>query len=429
MRKKLLKLSGILLIAFGIWAIVYALGIMAYNVSFWRYLLLIGLVSSAAGLIKLIFIKEIKSKKIKRIIAVFHVFIVIIAASFFTVEGILVHYAAKKESTKPDYIVILGAGLWKDTPSQVLSYRLNESLNLINTLPKDVKIIVSGGQGPGETIPEAEAMKTYLINKGIDGSRIIKEDRSTCTLENLEFTKGLLEKTDSRKDISITLVTSNFHMYRSKALANRIGFNKVHCWSAPVHPFITPVYYFREYGAVVKSLIFDWPSKTPSDPEVGEVMDEYKGVKVFNNGSNYSQNHGKNYSSDGYYYGYKWQCVEFIKRFYYDVKGHKMPNGFGNAKDFFNTKLDKGEFNKERGLYQYQNGGNVKPQADDIIVFNDTTYGHIAIVSQVGADYIEIVQQNIYGKPRDRMTLKIKDGNYYIGGKRKPAGWLRCSKA
>lgn len=67
---------------------------------------------------------------------------------------------------------------------------------------------------------------------------------------------------------------------------------------------------------------------------IGKVIDSYKEVQVYYNGSDYSKNHGKNYSEDGYYYGYKWQCVEFIKRFYYLAKNHRMPDVYGNAKDF-----------------------------------------------------------------------------------------------
>ncbi|MBC8061759.1 MAG: CHAP domain-containing protein [Clostridiaceae bacterium] len=158
---------------------------------------------------------------------------------------------------------------------------------------------------------------------------------------------------------------------------------------------------------------------------IGDEIDSYKGVKVYNNGKDYVKNYGKNSSKDGYYYGYKWQCVEFIKRFYYDVKAHKMPDGFGNAKDFFDVSLKDGALNKKRGLLQFKNGGKTKPESDDLIVFNDTKYGHVAIVTEVGADYIEIVQQNIYNTPRAKLMLSEKDGNYLLGDTRKPAGWLR----
>lgn len=161
--------------------------------------------------------------------------------------------------------------------------------------------------------------------------------------------------------------------------------------------------------------------------EIGEQKDSYKGVAVFNNGRDYVQDYGKHYSRDGYYYGLKWQCVEYVKRFYYDAKNHKMPDGFGHAKDFFDETVKQGELNKKRGLLQFKNGENMKPQADDLVVFNDSTYGHVVIITEVGEDYIEIIQQNIYDNPRDRIKMSVKDGKYFVGGngQRAPAGWLR----
>lgn len=158
---------------------------------------------------------------------------------------------------------------------------------------------------------------------------------------------------------------------------------------------------------------------------IGNVIDTYKGVNVYYNGEDYGKNHGKSYSKDRYYYGYKWQCVEYVKRFYYEAKNHKMPDVYGNAKDFFDDDLSQGELNEKRGLYQYRNGGDEKPCEDDLLVFTDTTYGHVVIISEVGDDYVEVVQQNMGQDSRDRFELKCVDGNYYIGGKREPAGWLR----
>ena len=59
------------------------------------------------------------------------------------------------------------------------------------------------------------------------------------------------------------------------------------------------------------------------------------------------------------------------------------------------------------------------------MVFNDTKYGHVAIVTEVGTDYVEIIQQNIYEKPRVKLTLSEKNGNYTVEGAKKPTGWLR----
>ena len=65
------------------------------------------------------------------------------------------------------------------------------------------------------------------------------------------------------------------------------------------------------------------------------MLDSYRGVPVYDNGLLYFRNHGKNYSKDGYYFGQKWQCVEFVKRFYYQAKNHRMPDVMGHAKSFF----------------------------------------------------------------------------------------------
>ena len=158
---------------------------------------------------------------------------------------------------------------------------------------------------------------------------------------------------------------------------------------------------------------------------IGETIDAFNGVEVYYNGSEYGSVHGKHYSKDGYYYGYEWQCVEFIKRYYYDYLGHEMPDGYGNAKDFFDDSIPQGEVNEKRGLIQYRNGDNVMPKVNDILIFNDTTYGHIAIISEVEDDYIEVIQQNMGTQTRDKFELKKDGNNYYIGGHRTPAGWLR----
>jgi uncharacterized SAM-binding protein YcdF (DUF218 family) len=84
-----------------------------------------------------------------------------------------------------DYIVVLGAGLRGSKPSITLKQRLDASLNYISS-HKDIPIIVSGGQGPGDDISEAEAMKDYLTSNGGSKERIVLESKSTSTEENLQ---------------------------------------------------------------------------------------------------------------------------------------------------------------------------------------------------------------------------------------------------
>jgi len=163
----------------------------------------------------------------------------------------------------------------------------------------------------------------------------------------------------------------------------------------------------------------------PPPPEVGAVIDSYQDVMVYNNGPEFATSYGRHFSDSGYYFGQKWQCVEFIKRFYYQSKGHEMPDVMGHAKDFFDPNLASGNLNLRRGLIQYTNGSNEAPQAGDLLVWNRGTYGHVAIISQVTHNDVEIVQQNIAGFPRDHLPLQHLFNNWIIGGQIQPAGWLR----
>jgi hypothetical protein len=160
----------------------------------------------------------------------------------------------------------------------------------------------------------------------------------------------------------------------------------------------------------------------------GRPIDSYRGVEVIYNGFLYSRSYGKSYSSDGYYYGQKWQCVEFIKRFYFDALEHRMPDVMGHAKDFYDPDIFHRGYNSRRDMIQFQNGGDESPAIDDLLVFRDTGYGHVAIVIAVSAEEIEVIQQNIIGRSRQTFTLQRINGNYTISAPKSPAGWLRVKR-
>lgn len=132
---------------------------------------------------------------------------------------------------------------------------------------------------------------------------------------------------------------------------------------------------------------------------------------------------------DGYNLGLKYQCVEFVKRYYYKHLQHKMPDSYGHAKDFFDKTLRDGQKNKPRGLTQYTNPSQTKPKINDIIIFDGTVfnrYGHVAIISNVTDNEIEIIQQNPgqFGKSREQITLIGINGKWKINNGR-ILGWLR----
>ena len=161
---------------------------------------------------------------------------------------------------------------------------------------------------------------------------------------------------------------------------------------------------------------------------VGERIDSLNGVFVFYNGGvgNVS---GRNTTSDGYNIGLKYQCVEFVKRYYYEHLKHKMPDSYGHAKDFFDNNLTDGQKNTRRNLTQYTNPSQTKPEVDDILIFDGSglnKYGHVAIISNVSEDEIEIIQQNPgqFAKSREIISLHRTNGKWNINSKR-ILGWLR----
>ncbi|WP_407309716.1 CHAP domain-containing protein [Desulfosporosinus sp. SB140] len=157
---------------------------------------------------------------------------------------------------------------------------------------------------------------------------------------------------------------------------------------------------------------------------LGKIIDNYKNVPVYYNGQDYTKDKEESFSSDGYYCGLKWQCVEYVKRFYYVAKHHRMPDGYGDAKDFFDPSVPQGGLNQQRGLKQYINGGNEKPELDDILVFTNPPYGHVAIVTKVTTNSIEVIQQNAKSS-RQVFTLIVNKGHFFVGTSWKPVGWLR----
>lgn len=163
-------------------------------------------------------------------------------------------------------------------------------------------------------------------------------------------------------------------------------------------------------------------------PAIGQAIDEYRGVTVYYNGGQIDRSHGQHYSPDGYYYGQKWQCVEFAKRFYFVALQHPMPDTFGNACDFWDEGVAAGQLNYRRGLLQYRNGGEFPPQVDDLLVFTNGNYGHVAVISKVEADQIQVVQQNVAGHSRQKLAYWQRSCRYYLGDGQQPVGWLRLEQ-
>ena len=184
------------------------------------------------------------------------IFVVICIAIFVFVEGIIIYNGFVQDKGKSDYVIVLGAGLRGSRITTALRCRLDSAVEY-NKLYPEVPIIVSGGQGPDEDLSEAEAMKNYLITKGVDEKLIIEENKSTNTYENFKFSKRKIKEIDDKKNITITVITNNFHMYRAKMLAKDAGF-KCLGYPSPGHKVLAVNFYVREFFAVIKTIVFGY---------------------------------------------------------------------------------------------------------------------------------------------------------------------------
>ncbi|MFY0801500.1 YdcF family protein [Peribacillus frigoritolerans] len=145
-----------------------------------------------------------------------------------------------------DYLMILGARVKGSVPSLSLQYRIDKAAEYLSA-NKHTVVIVSGGKGPGEDISEAKAMQQGLIAQGIEEARIMMEDKSTTTHENIVFSKELIPDTAT----SGLIVSDDFHIYRAVEIAKKEGLDMKGL------PAKTPKVsllksYTREYLAITK---------------------------------------------------------------------------------------------------------------------------------------------------------------------------------
>ncbi len=184
-------------------------------------------------------------------------------------------------------------------------------------------------------------------------------------------------------------------------------------------------------GLVFIGLLGFWAFKKynfDATTAIGQKIDELNGVDVYYNGR-VTHVSGRNTASDGYNLGLKYQCVEFVKRYYFEHLNHKMPDSYGHAKDFYSSGIKDGGKNDRRNLTQYKNPSVFKPQNDDLLVYSGTAfnkYGHVAIVSKVSENEIEIIQQNPgpFANSREIYAL-TKTGDKWKVNNDRIVGWLR----
>ena len=166
--------------------------------------------------------------------------------------------AGRKPDEDLEVLIVLGAQVRGTRVTNSLKRRLDRACTYLEEHPQTVAVL-SGGQGRGEDISEAEAMKAYLLKCGIESSRLLMEDKSTTTWENLKFSHSLYGKSCSGQDLhgeKTGIVTNDFHVCRALMMAKKQGYEKVQGVPASSNPVLFLNYLVREFFACGQTLFW-----------------------------------------------------------------------------------------------------------------------------------------------------------------------------
>ncbi len=199
-------------------------------------------------------LKTSKGWRRKMMIA-FLVLLACVAVVAVVFSAMMIGAAVNRPASEDATLIVLGAKVNGRTPSLMLRGRLEVAFDYLQAHPNAV-CIVSGGQGSDEACSEAEAMAEYLIAKGIPAERILLEDRSTSTFENIQYSLEIIREKGLSENLAIA--TQEFHQYRAATLARRAGAQSVGAvtCASPLHLLLC--YWVRECAAICRLLILKY---------------------------------------------------------------------------------------------------------------------------------------------------------------------------
>ncbi|MGM9671313.1 MAG: YdcF family protein [Oscillospiraceae bacterium] len=177
------------------------------------------------------------------------------AAVFAVFEAPVISNAKTDADPQSDYLIVLGAGVNGSAPSLSMVNRLESALDYLEAYP-DAVAIVSGGQGAGEDVTEASAMHDWLVAHGVPESRIVQEDQSTSTRENLENSFAIIRSRGGDPAGGVAVVSSEYHLYRAKQMARALGAKPLGVAAETTLPTMRANYFIREAFAAAYMQVF-----------------------------------------------------------------------------------------------------------------------------------------------------------------------------
>lgn len=162
-----------------------------------------------------------KGKIIKRVLCGF---LAVILLALLVPAGLILGSSGGRGEVGSEYLIVLGTTVNGTEPSPMLKQRLDAALAYLNEYP-DATAIVTGGMGDEINISEALCMYNYLTGAGIAPERVWMEDRARSTIENLRNTMAVLEEHDGSLPEQVTILSSEFHLFRAGLMAKDLGLN------------------------------------------------------------------------------------------------------------------------------------------------------------------------------------------------------------
>lgn len=228
------------------------LSLFVVGADFTEKFALLMIIGAYVFVLSFILCRKFNSKTLKILSIIYRFLFIIFVIVFIVIESIIWNdIIANKKITANEnvgYVIVLGAGVHGDKMGSILQSRVDSAIDYLN-IHKDAKIICSGGQGPGESIPESKAMAAYCEKKGIAKDRILLDEKSTTTIQNLEYSKDILENLHAQNE-KVIIVTSSFNILRAKIIANKMGINADYIGSNSKFRFNLN-YSVREFGAIL----------------------------------------------------------------------------------------------------------------------------------------------------------------------------------
>ncbi len=243
---------GMVFLVLGALCVLYYIGIVLYaglRASFaWFWLFLGGVCFLAGAICRVPYLSSAFGRIPAGIKISGGILLAVGLAGFLFVEGCIISGMTGSAKEPVEYLIVLGAQVKGTRVSKALSQRLIRAAEYLRE-HEDTKVIVSGGQGQGEDISEAEAMKAWLMDQGIEEERILKEDRSVNTSQNIRFSMELMDNPQSL----VGIVSNDFHVFRATHIAKAQGLHAIPI-PAPSSLGMYPHYMVREAFAIVKDL-------------------------------------------------------------------------------------------------------------------------------------------------------------------------------